>query len=537
MDHLLTLLKQPQKPRKLGALSVSENELFKEPPPKEDCPICLLPMPFSHIEHEPLSVQRIYQACCGRSLCSACMTASQLELGEGDLESFKAACEQVGTENVKDSCPFCKVKGPSSNEESIMRCKMRMELNDAEAFYELGHAYYNGKQGLPQDTKKACELWNQAVEFGSMRAHSSLAAACIGVDKNKAIRHFKHAAIGGDGAARTILGAMEADSGKVDRATKHFMIAARNGNDESLKRIGEGYKAGLVTKDEYASTLRAYKNTQDAMKSVQRFNISFVAVSHGLDRVSRPPLLGDEAFKDPPPKEECPICMLPMPYADKICGTGAMFYPCCGKRICHGCALASKDEIEKGNLKAWCLCCRVSMHSSMEEFVERCNKRIMLGDAEACYFLGRDYCDRDVAGSQRDLNKALQLWEQGSKLGSVRASFELALAYHNGKGGVKKDEKKAIQLWKLAAIGGHERARHCLGLLEDDSNKDMAVKHWMIAARAGLDVSLKVVGEGYKAGYVTKDEYASTLRAYQSCRNEMKSKQRAEAAVLMGLMD
>ena len=52
----------------------------------------------------------------------------------------------------------------------------------------------------------------------------------------------------------------------------------------------------------------------------------------------------------------------------------------------------------------------------------------------------------------------------------------------------------------------------------------------MIAARSGYDGALKGVGEGYKGGFVTKDEYTSTLRAYQSIRDEMKSDQRTKAA-------
>ena len=56
------------------------------------------------------------------------------------------------------------------------------------------------------------------------------------------------------------------------------------------------------------------------------------------------------------------------------------------------------------------------------------------------------------------------------------------------------------------------------------------MKHWMIAARAGYEKALKKVGEGYKAGHVTKDEYATTLRAYQCSVDEMKSKQRDIAA-------
>lgn len=58
--------------------------------------------------------------------------------------------------------------------------------------------------------------------------------------------------------------------GRMNLAMKHFMMAARSGADNSLKQIGLGYKAGHVTKDDYASTLRAHKASQDEMKSEQR---------------------------------------------------------------------------------------------------------------------------------------------------------------------------------------------------------------------------------------------------------------------------
>ena len=41
----------------------------------------------------------------------------------------------------------------------------------------------------------------------------------------------------------------------------------------------------------------------------------------------------DKLFADPPPKEDCPICMLPMPYAGGICGVRTAYQPCCGKII------------------------------------------------------------------------------------------------------------------------------------------------------------------------------------------------------------
>jgi len=54
----------------------------------------------------------------------------------------------------------------------------------------------------------------------------------------------------------------------------------------------------------------------------------------------------------------------------------------------------------------------------------------------------------------------------------------------------------------------------------------------MISARAGHDESIDQVKQGFVDGYVTKEEYANTLRAYQ---NEMKSDARDAAVELKAL--
>ena len=58
--------------------------------------------------------------------------------------------------------------------------------------------------------------------------------------------------------------------GRMDRAMKHFMIAAKSGYDKCLKEIGTGYKSGHVTKDDYTKALRAYQVSVNEMKSDQR---------------------------------------------------------------------------------------------------------------------------------------------------------------------------------------------------------------------------------------------------------------------------
>ena len=51
----------------------------------------------------------------------------------------------------------------------------------------------------------------------------------------------------------------------------------------------------------------------------------------------------------------------------------------------------------------------------------------------------------------------------------------------------------------------------------------------MNAARAGFEKALEGVKVGFMEGVVTKDEYASTLRAYHERQKEMKSEMRDKA--------
>ena len=53
-------------------------------------------------------------------------------------------------------------------------------------------------------------------------------------------------------------------------AQKHVMISAGTVHDESLDKVKLGFRNGIVTKDEYEGTLRAYHNSQLEMKSDMR---------------------------------------------------------------------------------------------------------------------------------------------------------------------------------------------------------------------------------------------------------------------------
>ena len=248
-----------------GGVDISiEDKLFQNPPPKEDCQICFLPMPYPY-DHPPHSgAQPMYQPCCGKTICNGCMFTSVEEMKKG---------------NIKKWCPYCRVPMPmlETDEEYLKRFKKRMDLNDAEAFYELGLYYKDGTFGLPQDKNKGFQLLNRAAELGSTNAHVPIAIKYLsqygsgqGVQNlDKAVHHYKLAAIGGHEQARYNLGTFAYKAGNMDRSMKHFMIAARSGHDKSLKKVGEGYKDGHVTKDDYTKTLRAQVSV-DEIKSVQR---------------------------------------------------------------------------------------------------------------------------------------------------------------------------------------------------------------------------------------------------------------------------
>jgi len=236
----------------------------------------------------------------------------------------------------------------------------------------------------------------------------------------------------------------------------------------------------------------------------------------------------EKLFADPPPKEDCPICMLPMPHASGICGVRKTYEPCCGKTICEGCIWASAEEVVKGNLKEWCDFCRVPSSRSDKEFVKRLKKRMKLNDAGAFRRLGEAY-SFGQRGLIKHSKKAFELWTKAAELGSLDAHYELARAYCYGDG-VEQHAGKAIQHFELAAIGGHEFARNSLGVYEyKKGNVVRAMKHYIIGARCGNGDSLKKVCLGYKQGHVTKDDYAKTLRAYQHSCDEMKSEGRMKA--------
>ena len=233
-------------------------------------------------------------------------------------------------------------------------------------------------------------------------------------------------------------------------------------------------------------------------------------------------LYNEKLFEEPPPPEECPICMLPPPLIDNY--TGMTFHSCCGKLICDGC----KYAMDESGAKRLCAYCRTPHAKSNEEEVKRVMKLMEKGNPSAYDNLAGHYL-HGSCGLPQDEAKANELFLKAGELGSAVAYFNLGCAYDNGDG-VEIDKKKAKHYWELAAMNGGVKARNNLGAFEGIAgNHHRAFKHFILAARAGDANALDNVKQGYMNGHITKEQYANTLREYQKSQYEMKSDARDKA--------
>ena len=69
-------------------------------------------------------------------------------------------------------------------------------------------------------------------------------------------------------------------------------------------------------------------------------------------------------------------------------------------------------------------------------------------------------------------------------------------------------------------LGFHERR---------SENHELAIEHWMIAAKMGHEKSLNAIKDTFMEGHATKEQYAEALRGHQTALEETKSLQREEA--------
>jgi TPR repeat protein len=195
------------------------------------------------------------QTCCSTMICDGCSLANKMR----QLE-----------ESLDQNCPFCRKPAPTEEESNKYNMK-RIEANDPVAMREEGSKYYN-----KGDYSSAFEYYTKAAKLGDVEVHNHLAVLYhdgqgVDRDEKKEKYHLEEAAIGGHPRARYNLALMEGRRyGRYDRAMKHYIIAAGQGHDGSLKWLVENFKRGLVKKEVLDAALRAHQAAVDETKSPQR---------------------------------------------------------------------------------------------------------------------------------------------------------------------------------------------------------------------------------------------------------------------------
>ena len=245
--------------KKLAA-ELRDELLFKQPESTHfgDCPICSLPIPFD-------GKKFVLNSCCSKFICKGCSYANRMR----EIELRQNA-----------TCPFCRERMPRTTEEAHTQNMKRIEANDPIAICKRGVEQYNKKEYIC-----ALEYFTKAAALGSIEAHARLAHLYqheegVEKDEGKRVYHLEEAAIGGHPLARYNLGRHELEkyrlgrheleNGTLERAMKHWIIAATQGYDAAIKGLMGAFKDGFLKKEVLAATLRAHKAAVDATKSPQR---------------------------------------------------------------------------------------------------------------------------------------------------------------------------------------------------------------------------------------------------------------------------
>jgi len=99
-------------------------DLFAPMPEREECPICLIPLPSDY--------EVVYQSCCGKHICLGCHYKHMIT----DMKK--------GVQRKDDKCAFC--RQPTPTRLSRKSLKKLMKKNDPQAFIQMAIYYKEGDE-------------------------------------------------------------------------------------------------------------------------------------------------------------------------------------------------------------------------------------------------------------------------------------------------------------------------------------------------------------------------------------------------------
>ena len=218
----------------------------------------------------------------------------------------------------------------------------------------------------------------------------------------------------------------------------------------------------------------------------------------------------------------CPACRSPMPPPHQ-----RHYLACCGSEVCVGCRrLLAEDHKALRNGRggtdpataapsSWpCPFCRTP-HATGFDQVDRLEGRMAKCNDPRSYFeLGINYL-RGKSGLHKDVGRAIELFNEGAVLGSVRCHETLGLAYRKGLG-VDADESRAAYHMRAAADMGCVRSRRALaGMCVENAvgteEKASGARHMIVAAGMGCAESLSELQSIMYVNVFGQEEFTETV--------------------------
>jgi len=162
-----------------------------------------------------------------------------------------------------------------------------------------------------------------------------------------------------DGASNNTSGSCNSDIDTVAEGISKVDVSNNKGSGNA------GINTAFTFLPPESAKIEARKNSNTKNDVFQFGPARNNSVSNSIDKIANEVdslgISDEELFANPPPKEDCPICMLPIPCASGLCGVRKVYMSCCGKMLCLGCMLVADGEMRKGNMKDLCPFCRVPL--------------------------------------------------------------------------------------------------------------------------------------------------------------------------------
>jgi len=300
------------------------------PPSPPDCDLCMYRMP-------PGAQRSKYFACCGKIVCKACYSRSTpgnlLDMSSNyenlsQMERLNLLMSTFGPNgtasaerrNEQRGCPFCRstddmVTFTIEHHKIRERCLLsRANKGDSRALLELACLHKSGysvasldklkgdkdfffegtvrkgKQS-PEGDAKAFEYFQKSAALGNGDAYYYLSQLHrLEYNASAFFDCLTKAAALGNAEAHDELASLAMEKKQIKVAMKHYQFLAFAGySNESTEKLTAGYKDGYVSKEELASSLRAYQSAREELSSKERAQLELMNAGVSSDGKLKPP--------------------------------------------------------------------------------------------------------------------------------------------------------------------------------------------------------------------------------------------------------